>query len=326
VKVVLAGASGAIGLPLTHELIQAGHQVVAVTRSQQSHSRLRALGAQPIAVDVLDAEQVLARLGSIEADAVISELTDLRKPPATHRSMRGTNRLRIAGTANLVRLAERIGARRFVTQSMLFGYGYGDAGGKVYTEDDPFGPPGIGRFEDHLAAMRANEKAVLTSSAFEGVALRYGLFYGVGAGDDIMVTMLRKRRLPVLKHAGPLSWIYLDDAVGATVRALEAAPPGTAYNVVDDEPVSWTRLMTELAAAIGAPPPRTVPSWLVAATPLVRTLMRGGMIASNDRARTELEWRPTVPSYRQGVGRIARQHAGGPRLRSAAIPSEQPGR
>jgi nucleoside-diphosphate-sugar epimerase len=294
VKVLLAGASGAIGLPLTRELIGAGHQVVAVTRSTQSHPRLSELGAQPVAVDVLDGEQLLGRLGSITADAVISELTDLRKPPATHKSMRGTDRLRVEGTRNLVRLAERIGARRFLTQSMLFGYGYGDAGGKVYTEDDVFGPPGIGRFEDHVAAMRVNEQAVLSNPALDGVALRYGLFYGVGAGDDMMVTALRKRRMPVLKDAGPLSWIYLDDAVAATVRALEAAPAGRAYNVVDDDPVSWTRLMTELAAAVGAKPPRAIPGWLVAPMPLVRTLMRGGMISSNDRAKAELGWQPTV--------------------------------
>jgi nucleoside-diphosphate-sugar epimerase len=106
------------------------------------------------------------------------------------------------------------------------------------------------------------------------------------------------------------------------VRALEAAPAGRAYNVVDDDPVSWTRLMTELAAAVGAKPPRAIPGWLVAPMPLVRTLMRGGMISSNDRAKAELGWQPTVPTYRQGVARIARQHAG--ERAGSAVPSERP--
>ena len=118
-----------------------------------------------------------------------------------------------------------MGAGRFVNQSMLFGYGYDDAQGKVYTEDDRFAPPGRGRFEEHLAAMRTNEQLVVGSRELEGIALRYGLFYGVGAADDQMVAAVRKRQMPMLREAGPLSWVYIDDAVSATVAALERGRP-----------------------------------------------------------------------------------------------------
>ena len=304
-KVLLAGAGGAIGLPLTRMLVDGGHEVVGLTRSERSHDRLRALGAQPVAVDVLDWESLGPALDGIEADAVVHQLTQLRKPPLFHRSMRGTDRLRDLGTRNLVRAAGQVGARRFVTQSMLFGYGYDDATGKVYTEDDPFAPPGRGRFEEHLAAMRANEQLVLDNSDLEGIALRYGLFYGVGAADDQMVAAIRKRQMPALRDAGPLSWVYLDDAVSATVAALECGKPGEAYNVVDDEPVSWTALMTELARALGTRPPFALPSWALAAAPYIRTVVRGGVCASNAKARRELGWAPEVPGYREGVARIA---------------------
>ncbi|HEU5043511.1 MAG TPA: NAD(P)-dependent oxidoreductase [Nocardioidaceae bacterium] len=304
-KVLLAGAGGAIGLPLTRMLIDGGHEVVGLTRSDRSHDRLRALGARPVAADVLDWESLGPALDGIGADAVVHQLTQLRKPPLFHRSMRGTDRLRDLGTRNLVRAAGLVGARRFVTQSMLFGYGYDDATGKVYTEDDPFAPRGRGRFEEHLAAMRTNERLVLDNSDLEGVALRYGLFYGVGAADDQMVAAIRKRQMPALRNAGPLSWVYLDDAVTATVAAVERGKPGEAYNVVDDEPVSWTALMTELARDLGARPPFALPSWALAATPYIRTVVRGGVCASNAKARRELAWVPEVASYREGVARIA---------------------
>src|SRR5690242_19497722 len=133
VKVLLAGAGGAIGLPLTRRLQEAGHEVIALTRSDRSHGRLRELGARPVAADVLDWESLGRYLDGMKADAVISQLTQLRKPPLFHRSMAGTDQLRELGTRNLIRAAGQIGAGRFVTQSMLFGYGYDDATGKIYT-------------------------------------------------------------------------------------------------------------------------------------------------------------------------------------------------
>lgn len=309
-RIVLVGAGGAIGLPLTRRLVQDGHEVLAVTRSPASHPRLRALGAAPVAADVLEEPSLRGAFAGVSADAVVHQLTALKKPPLRHGGMRATNRLRTEGTRNLVRLAEDVGATRFVTQSMLFGYGYGDSRGQVWTEDDPFGLPAGGAFAEHLDAMRSNEEQVLGADSFDGVALRYGLFYGVGAGDDAMVDSLSKRRLPVLREAGPLSWIYLDDAVSATVAALDHGTAGEAYNVVDDEPVSWTTMMSALATVLGAPAPRALPRWMLAAIPYARTMMDGGMCASNLKARRKLHWSPAVPTYRSGVELIRRQHAG----------------
>ena len=314
-KVLLAGAGGAIGLPLTHQLLEHGHDVIALTRSDRSHDRLRALGARPVAADVLDWDSLGPALDGVKADAVMHQLTELRKPPVFHRGMRGTDRLRDLGTRNLVRAAGLVGAGRFVTQSMLFGYGYDDAGGKVYTEQDPFAPPGRGRYEEHLAAMRTNERLVLGTPELDGIALRYGLIYGVGAGDDQMVQLIRKRQVPVLREAGPLSWVYLDDAVTATLSALERGGSGEAYNVVDDEPVSWTAFMTELARTLDVSPPRAFPSWVLAAAPYARTVMRGGVCSSNAKARRELDWAPQTPSYREGLARIAEHHRSASRAR-----------
>ena len=225
--------------------------------------------------------------------------------------MTATDELRVVGTRNLVEAAEQVGATRFVTQSMVFGYGYDDPTQEVRTEEDRFAPFGRGRFEDHLAAMRSNEAQVLGSAGLEGVALRYGLFYGVGAGDEFLVPQLHRRVVPVLRQAAPHSFVYLDDAVSATVAALERGRGGEAYNVVDDEPVSWTDFVAELARAVGAPPPRVVPDRLLAALPYLRAVLRGGTAASNAKARRELGWRPAVPTYRDGARLLAGSHRGG---------------
>ena len=157
-RVLVAGASGAIGMPLVRLLRHAGHQVVAVHRAPDGHVRLAAAGAVPVAADVLDRDGLARALGGQRADAVIAELTALKKIPLRHADMAATNRLRAEGTANLLVAARQLGARRFITASMVFGYGFGDWGGRVLTEADPFAPPGYGRFEQHLAALQLGER------------------------------------------------------------------------------------------------------------------------------------------------------------------------
>ncbi len=147
-RILLAGGSGAIGLPLVHRLRAAGHDVTAVHRSASGRETLRAAGAAPVQVDVLDRSALRTATDGRRFDVVVAQLTALKKLPMRHTDFTATNRLRTEGTANLLDVARRTGARRFLTQSMVFGYGYGDFGSRVLTEADPFAPPGRGRFED----------------------------------------------------------------------------------------------------------------------------------------------------------------------------------
>jgi nucleoside-diphosphate-sugar epimerase len=307
-KVLLAGASGAIGMPLIKHLHLAGHEVIAICRSSPGRDRLAAVGVSPVQVDVLDRAGLLSALAGQRADAVISELTALKKTPLTHRDMAATNRLRTEGTANLVAAARQLRARRFLTQSMVFGYGYGDWAGQTLTEADPFGPPGRGRFERHVAAMRVNEQQVF-GSGLDGIALRYGLLYGPGPASEAMIDGLRQRRLPVVKNSGVQPWVYVDDAAAVTAAALEHGQPGAAYDITDCEPVSLVTMLTALAEAIGAPAPRTVPRWLLAATPYARAVITGGLRVSNARAVAELGWTLRAPTYREGMRLFGPQSA-----------------
>lgn len=304
-RVLLAGASGAIGLPLVRQLRSAGHEVTAIHRSPTGHDRLLAAGGTPLRVDVLDRSALLAAVDGHRYDAVLAQLTAMKKTPVRHRDMAATNRLRIEGTANLLAAAERTGAGRFVTQSMVFGYGYGDFGGRVLTETDRFAPPGRGRFEQHLAAMRSNEQQVLGATHLSGIALRYGLFYGPGPAGDALVDGLRRRRLPVIRHGGVLPWVHVEDAAAATLAALEHAPAGAAYNIADDEPVSFSELVTTMAAELDAPPPLVVPAWVLTAVPYAKAVLGGGLRVDTARARRELAWTPQWPGYREGVADLA---------------------
>jgi nucleoside-diphosphate-sugar epimerase len=304
-KVLLAGATGTLGVPLVRALVASGHEVIGLSRTPGKRDLLRTLGAEPLIADVMDPEALLKAVEGLRADAVLHEMTALKKIPTLHRDMAATDALRIQGTANLLAAARQIGARRFVTQSFFMGYGYGDWGGRVLTEDDPFAPLRGDGFEQDLAAMRSTERQAFTADGIEGIALRYGALYGPGGASEPMIEMLRRRRLPVPRGGGGItSLIYVEDAAAATVAALERGRSGEAYNVADDEPVSWGEFFGALAKAFGAPRPREIPRWIFRFMPYARAMLMGDHRVSNAKAKRELGWTPSAPSFREGISRL----------------------
>src|SRR4029450_10905428 len=131
--------TGAIGVPVSRQLLAHGHQVLGLTRDPAGAGRLEALGGPPVVPAPPDRDRLLRAVDGNWADAVIHELTALCKPPLRHRGMALTDRLRTQGTANLLAAAEVLGARRFLTQSCILGYGYRNHGSRLLTEDGPFG-------------------------------------------------------------------------------------------------------------------------------------------------------------------------------------------
>jgi nucleoside-diphosphate-sugar epimerase len=305
-RVLLAGASGALGTPLTRQLIGAGHQVVGMSRSPANAAQLRAAGAEAVVADVMDRGGLLAAVRDVRADAVMHQLTalgrmNLRNP------MQATNVLRTTGTANLLAAARAVGAHRFLTQSIVLGYGYSDHGADLITEDTPLADPADGPLGSTVAAIRSTEEQVCTADEIEGVALRYGLFYGQDSFTRMIVNAVRKRRLPVPSSGGGfINFIYLEDAAAATVAALEKGRAGQAYNIVDDEPVRWADYMDALAAEVGARRPRRIPAWLLRAIPYLYALMTTSMRVSNAKAKRELGWAPAVSTYREGITLVSK--------------------
>ena len=177
-RILLAGASGVFGRVLTPALLAAGHEVVGVTRSPDGVHVIEGMGAGAVIADVLNRDQLLAAVAGQHFDAVISQLTALKKPPMRNKDMDVTNTLRTVGTENLMAAAKATGATRFLTQSMIFGYGYGDLGPAPITEDAFFGPSPRRSFARHGEAMLRNEQIAFSEPGIDGMALRYGLFYG----------------------------------------------------------------------------------------------------------------------------------------------------
>jgi 2-alkyl-3-oxoalkanoate reductase len=315
-RVFVAGATGALGTQLVPQLVAAGHDVTGMTRSPGKTGMLRALGAQPVVADALDADAVARVVAEAEPEVIVHQLTALSGEPGL-REMRDvdrfaapTNRLRTEGTDHLLAAGKAVGIRRFVAQSIVAIGTYARTGGPIKTEDDPpdLDLPAKGR--SAVEAIRYLEDAVTGIDWAEGVALRYGGFYGPGTGisadpEALITKAIRKRRLPIVGDGGGIgSHVHIEDAASATAAAVDHGGPGI-YNVVDDEPAPVREWLPFLAEQLGAKKPRRVPAFLVRllageAPVLLMTEVRGG---SNAKAKRELDWQPRWSTWRVGFAK-----------------------
>jgi nucleoside-diphosphate-sugar epimerase len=307
VKVFVAGSSGAIGRRLIPQLIERGHQVVAMTRSAEKAPSLRTLGAEPVIADALDGATMLAALKQTEPDAVVHQMTSLQGVKDFKnfdREFEATNRLRTEGTDRLLTAARAVGVRRIVAQS-YGNWNYARTGNALKVESDALDPAPPANQRQSFDALRYLEDRVTGSRDFDGIALRYANFYGPGTGfapDGEVVALVRKRMLPVVgSGAGVWSFIHVDDAASATIAALERGAPGI-YNIVDNEPAPVSEWLPYLAKVLGAGRPMRVPVWIgrLAVGDVGVSMMTQIRGTSNAKAQRELTWRPRYATWRDG--------------------------
>jgi nucleoside-diphosphate-sugar epimerase len=295
-RVLLAGATGAIGRPLIRCLKQHGHSVFGLVRSAESTRMLTEMGAEAVIGDALDAASVRAAIARVRADAVINELTSLPRhytPAEMKAAAERDSKVRREGNVNLLAGMRESGVRRYVLQSSGFWYAPG---------------PGLANESSLLAvdaspgvAASARTYVELESTAFrvseiDCVAMRYGFFYGPGTwytNDGDMGEQVRRQQVPIIGAGqGVWSFVHIEDAASATVTALECAPG--PYNIVDNNPSQQRVWLQSFARACGAPEPLQITEQEALATSgadsvYYATRLRG---ASNEKARHELNFRP----------------------------------
>jgi nucleoside-diphosphate-sugar epimerase len=300
-RVFVTGATGALGRHLVPGLVAAGHEVTATTRTPGKVAPLRATGAEPVVVDGLDREAVIAAVRAAAPEVIVHQMTAL----AGMRSLRnmdkvfaGTNELRTRGTDNLLEAAARAGTRRVIAQSAE--RANERSGGPVKTEDDPLDSRPVPSAARTVAAIRYVEKTV-PLAAPEGIVLRYGSFYGPGA-SDVLLDTVRKRQMPVIGGGtGIWSFIAIPAAAAAPRAAVDRGEPGVYY-VVDSDPAPVAEWLPYLAQVAGAKPPLRMPAWLgrLLAGEFVLAQMTSARGSSNEKARKELGWEPQYASWREG--------------------------
>jgi len=302
-RVFVAGATGALGQHLVPGLVAAGHEVTATTRTPGKVAQLREAGAEPVVVDGLDREAVIAAVLAAGPEVVVHQMTALagmRSLRDPDKAFAATNELRTRGTDNLLAAAEQAGTRRVIAQGYAGAGPDKRSGSRLKTEEDPPDWRPIRSAVQGPAAITYVEKTV-PLEAREGIVLRYGGFYGPGA-SDVLLDAVRKRRVPVIGGGtGIWSFIEITDAAAATLAAVDHGAPGV-YNIVDSDPAPVADWLPYLAEVAGAKPPLRMPVWLgrLLAGEFVVAQMTTSRGASNEKARKELGWEPRYESWREG--------------------------
>lgn len=306
-RILVAGATGAVGRNLVPLLRAAGHQVAGTTRTEAKTGLIRQLGGEAFVADGLDAAAIRHVVQAAKPDVIVHEMTDLNAASDLRDFDRGfavTNRLRTEGTDHLLAAARDSGVKRLVAQSFC-GWPFARLGGAVKSEEDPLDDAPPQQLRRSLDAIRHVENAVSQSGGLDGIVLRYGAFYGSDTGlfDNAFIGQIERRRVPLIGSGdGWWSFVHTADAAAATALAIERGQAGGVYNIVDDQPAPVREWLPALAATLRAKPPRHVPAWLarlVAGEHLV-VMMTQARAGSNAKAKRELGWQPRYPTWRQG--------------------------
>ncbi|MGI8904375.1 MAG: NAD-dependent epimerase/dehydratase family protein [Solirubrobacteraceae bacterium] len=306
-KVLVAGATGAIGRQLVPRLVAAGHEVVGMARSASKRETLSEMGASAVLADALIAEQVADAVAQAQPEVIVHELTAI--PEALDmrhfdRDFEMTNRLRTEGTDHLLSAGQAIGVRRFVAQSYT-GWPFARSGATVKTETDELDANPVSSMRRSFEALEHLEQAVTGASWTDGIVLRYGAMYGPGTSmghGGQQTALISKHKFPVVgSGAGVWSFVHVADAAEAAVAAVERGERGI-YHIVDDDPAPVAQWLPLAAAALGARKPQRVPRWVCRmlageAAAVMMTEIRG---ASNAKAKRALSWQPRFPSWRDG--------------------------
>lgn len=297
-KIFVAGATGVLGRRLVHALALRGHEVVGLVRSAPGAATVREAGGTPARASLFDIDQLARAMRGAEVvvHAATAIPTGSRGSPAAWAT---NDRIRREGTRALTAAAARVGARRYLQQSVV--WVVRTPGGAPFDESTPPDPSPVA-----LSALDG-ERIAREAGALRGFSvgvLRCGAFYGADtAHTRILADLLRRRRLPVVGRGDAiLAPLHADDAASAFVAAAEGGISGT-WHVVDDEPVPFRTFLHAFAELLGAPAPRRVPRWLagILADSASVDAMSTSMNTSNARFRREFDWAPRFPSYREGL-------------------------
>jgi nucleoside-diphosphate-sugar epimerase len=291
-RVLVAGASGAIGRQLLPLLAAVGHETIALVH----RTPVEVENGHVVSASALDRDALVMAVSEFEPEVVVNLLTAIPRNLNARKfeqEFAMTNRLRTKSTANLVAATRGV---RMISESVAFAYA--PRRGLIADETAPLWEEGPKPFRSTLAALKELERITAETG---GLALRFGNLVGPGTGfapDGMVVTAVRAGKMPIVGDgSGTFSFLHTHDAATAIVAALERPEVHGALNIVDDTPLPTREWLPELARMIGAREPRRIPEWLarLVAGTWGAAFLNGLVGATNARAKAELDWRPRYP-------------------------------
>ncbi|MFD9304935.1 NAD-dependent epimerase/dehydratase family protein [Streptomyces sp. NPDC060048] len=297
-RVLVTGATGFVGGAVTRALLAAGREVTALVRDPASAAAadLAAAGARLHSGDML---RPGSYTGLVEhSDAVVHAAQPRVTGRLTASRLAGLRTADRVMTSALAEACARHGSRLLYTGGA---YVYGDHGSRWIDENTPHAPAPLGVGHAAGAAMLRS----LGGRGLDAVTLYAGFVYG--PGGNFKTAFLDQVRSGRLRYIGDgrayWSCVHVEDLAAGYLAALDRAPAGGSYNLVDDEPLRIAQFTARIAFATGVRKVSGVPRPLAALAfgGAVATSLTTSYRVSNRRARTELGWSLAHPTVADGL-------------------------
>lgn len=304
-KVLVAGASGFLGLAAVRSFAASGHEVLGLVRSPERGTVVKRAGGTPITGDIMSTSGLAEVARGCDVLIHLATTENPGGPRTMGQSL--TAKVRVDGAFNLIAAARASRVRRLIVGS---GYWvWPDTPGAI-TESTPVSPMGEPLYNWHA------ERAALDAwrvGHVESVVVRPGMVYGPGSWLADMVDSMKRGTYRVIGDgANHWSCIHLDDCGEAFRAAAERGKPGEVYLAVDEAPVPWREVADFIADEIGAPRPPSIGRAEAVAQrgeTLVR-LQTANRAASNAKLKG-IGWFPRYPQWREGLAQVLREMAKG---------------
>ncbi len=255
-RVLVTGATGAVGPTVVTALQTAGYLVRALVRQRPAPPLWDPAVEYQIG-DITDQATVMRAAAGCQRGLHMAALLHINNPaPALRDQYLAVN---VEGTANFLAAAQQASFRRVVFFSTIAVYGHG--GVQPYTEaslptpDTLYGQSKLTAERLVLAARRADGAPL-------GVVLRLAAVYGrrvKGNYARLLAGLRSGRFLPLGRGANRRTLIHEQDVAGAALVALQhPAAAGALYNVTDGSAHSLHDIIITICQALGRRPPRLV--------------------------------------------------------------------
>jgi len=306
-KIFITGATGVLGRHVVPQLVQSGHQVCGLARTEGNVALLRSFGAEPVRVDLFDRAALTQAVEG--CDAILHLATKI--PSTMNLGKRSawveTDHIRGVGTRTVVDAALAQQVQTVIYPSICFAYP--DSGAQWI--DATIDKLVVG---DYYATTFDAEREVqrFADVGRRGITLRMGFFYGPESSQS--QDQLRFARWGVASVGGRPDayhpFVVIEDAARAIVAALEHAPAGT-YDIVEDEPPTTAEINAAMAKAVGRRRLRSLPDFLVQLTTgrEIMAVMSRSQRVSNRRFKDATGWSPRFSTTGGGWDRVAQAMA-----------------
>lgn len=309
----VTGATGFIGGVVVRQLVEAGHDVVALVRAPEKAGRLAALGIKLAPGDITDKESMRAAMSGVDG---VFHLAAWYQVGVRDHSM--AEQINVQGTRNVLELMLELGITKGVYTSTIAVFS--DTQGKLVDESYRYEGPHLSEYDRTKWLAHYQVAEPMMKAGLPLVIVQPSVVYGPGDTSPMAETFKQylRRRLPMLPRGTMFCWAHVDDVARGHLLAMEKGQPGQSY-ILSGPPHSMIEVfqLAEKITGVKAPRLHVSPGIMRLMSkfmePVTRVMPLPTMyhpeslrvaagvtyIASNEKARRELGF--TVRPLDQGL-------------------------